>query len=309
MNNKFNNFFCCPKCKGKLLLSDAAFTCKSCKNKYPITNGIPDFSIDIQEAEMNLSQKKWDKKYIEDSKKNTLNELDRLDKKFFKSTWGQIVQQYYLKKNDVFLEIGCGTFYLGRRLARMGYTVVGIDMSMKALKLAKKVFEKEKITNYLLVCGNVLNMPFKKDSFNLLYGAGVIEHFKDTCSAVKELQRVLKKGGVVYNTVPYLNIGSLTYRQVWGNIPRLPILEDLFTFFHTKILKAKHMRFGYELSFTQSYLKKIHEQAGFSQVKTGQFHCQLDFDYLKNKTLRQLAFYLATHSCFFWPMIYVAAKK
>ncbi len=300
---------CCPYCKGEFSQTKNRFLCKNCHKNYPINEGIPDFSLVIAEKEMKLSQKKWNEKYKQDSKKNITRELDFLDKKFFYPTWRQIQEYKKLRKDDIFLEIGCGTFYLGRHLARYGQTVVGIDMSIEALKLAKHIFDREKISNYLLVCGNILHMPFKTHSFDLLYGAGVIEHFKDTLSSIQELQRVLKKGGVAYNTVPYLNIGSLTYRQVWGNIPRLPILEDLLTFFHTKVLKAKHMRFGYELSFTQSYLKKIHEQAGFSQVDIGQFHCQLDFDYVKNKTVRCLAIYLAETSPLFWPMIYVAAKK
>ena len=258
---------------------------------------------------MKLSQKKWNEKYRHDAQKNIAGELDFLDRKFFSLVRSQIEKHHRLKKENVFLEIGCGTFYFGRHLAKLGYPVVGIDMSIEALKLAQTVFKQEGIKNYLLVCGNVLDMPFKKNSFDLLYGAGVIEHFPDTFSAVKELRRVLKKGGVAYNTVPYLNIGSLTYRQIWGNIPRLPWLEAAFTFFHTKILGGRHMRFGYELSFTRSYLEKIHRQAGFSGAKTGQFDCELDFDYLKNKFLRRLAIFLAKNSPLFWPMIYVAGKK
>lgn len=311
MNYKLLSLLSCPHCHTNLTLfpNKQFIICRKCKQKYPYRDGIPDFLAYSDDADLKLSQEKWDKKYQQDYKKNIIKELNYQDKKFFLPTWSQISQHFSLKKGENFLELGCGLSFFSRHLAKLGMTVVGIDISLEALKLAKAVFDKEKITNYLFVRGNVLSMPFKSNSFSLIYGAGVIEHFKDTFSAVKELQRVLKKGGVAYNTVPYLNIGSLTYRQVWGNIPRLPILEDLFTFVHTKILKAKHMRFGYELSFTRSYLQKIHERAGFSQVKTNQFNCQLDFDYLKNKELRQLAIYLATHSRFFWPMIYVAAKK
>lgn len=311
MNYKLLSLLCCPQCQASLSLSSNKqfITCKQCKQKYPLRDGIPDFLAYSDNSDLRLSQEKWDTKYREDAKKNIYKEINYQEKKFFLPTWKQIIQHYIFKKGDIFLELGCGLSFFSRRLAKLGMTVVGIDISLEALKLAKTVFDKDKITNYLFVRGNVLCMPFKKNSFDLLYGGGVIEHFKDTLSSIKELQRVLKKGGVAYNTVPYLNIGSLTYRQIWGNIPRLPILEDVCTFFHIKILKSKHMRFGYELSFTQSYLKNIHKRAGFSQVKTGQFNCKLDFDYLKNKTLRQLAIYLATHSRFFWPMIYVMGKK
>lgn len=309
MNTKLYKLLCCPNCKHDLIKVEDAFKCLKCKKNYPIQNGIPNFSLTIKEKGMRLSQTKWDEKYKKDSTKNIVEELDFLDKKFFKVTWKQIEKQRRLKKGELFLEIGCGTFYLGRHLAKLGYTIVGIDMSMEALQLAKKVFEKEKIKNYLLVCGNVLHMPFKNSSFDLIYGAGVIEHFKDTQEAVGELARVTKKGGVSFNTVPYLNLGTLTYRQVWGNIPRFPLIEPLFTFFHTKVLGARHMRFGYELSFTRSYLENAHKKAGFARAKTGQFECELDFDYLPTTVLKRTAKKLAQNSPLFWPMIYVAGRR
>lgn len=309
MNPLFKNILCCPNCKGNLSYTKTRFTCKNCKKVYPIQNGIPNFSLSIMESGMKLSQKKWDEKYRQDARKDITKELDFLDKKFFTLTWKQIEKQRKLKKKELFLEIGCGTFYLGRHLAKRGYTVIGIDMSIHALQLAKKVFEKEKISNYFLVCGNVLTMPFKKESFDLIYGAGVIEHFKNTGEAVSELARITKRGGMSFNTVPYLNVGTLTYRQVWGNIPRFPVLEQAFTYFHTNILRAKHMRFGYELSFTRSYLERAHKHAGFSKAKTGKFECELDFDYLPTQLLKNSAKKLAQDSPLFWPMIYIVGKK
>lgn len=309
MNTKLYSILACLKCKGNLSIRKNTFYCPSCKKKYPIRNGIPDFTVTIEEKGMRLSKQKWDEKYKTDKRKNIFKELNFLDKKFFSSTWEQIKSKKSLKKNEKFLEIGCGTFYLGRALARAGQRVIGIDMSLEALKLAKSAFEKEKIKDYLLVCGNVLDMPFKPGSFDLVYGAGVIEHFRDTRGAVEELYRVTRKNGVVYNTVPYLNIGSLTYRQVWGNIPRLPILEPAATFLHTRLLKAKHMRFGYELSFTRSYLHKLHLSTGFSKAESGKFRCELDFEYIPFKPLKKVAVYLAENSFLFWPMIYISAKK
>lgn len=309
MLKKLYSLLCCPRCKNSLVARKNSFRCIRCNISFTIENEVPNFSITIQEEGMKLSQKKWDEKYKVDAKKDIHKELDYLDNKFFSPTWKQISKHHKLSNNDIFLEIGCGTFYLGRHLAKLGKTVVGIDMSMEALQLAKSAFEKKGIRNYLLVCGNVLDMPFKDNSFNLIYGAGVIEHFRDTLDAVRELARVAKKNGVAFNTVPYLNIGSLTYRQVWGNIPRFPVLEPLLTFLHTKILGAKHMRFGYELSFTRSYLEKVHKMAGFRAATTDQYYCELDFDYLPWHPLKNIATVLAKHSPLFWPMIYVAGKK
>jgi len=308
-NNKLFSLLCCPICKKNLKQTKRKFFCVKCNREYPILKNIPDFSDFSDDKDINLSQKKWDEIYMNEAKTNFIESIDDAEKKYFKSSRQQIEKYCRLNKNKIYLEIGSGLFYFGRALGKLGYPVVGIDLSYKSLKLAEKALIAAKVKNYLLVRGNILKMPFKENSFYLIVGFGVIEHFKNTLSSLSEIFRVLAPKGLAYNTVPYLNLGTLTYRQLWGNIPRLPILEDLFYYFHNKILKAKYMRFGYELSFTQSYLKNIHHKLGFKFVSTGQYLCPLVFEFIKFKPLKRLAIYLAEHSPLFWPMIYCAAKK
>lgn len=276
---------------------------------FPIRNGIADFSILMKEKELLLSKEKWDEKYEKDAYRNPAKHLDQIERKLFDIGWSQIKRERSLKKGQLYLEIGCGDFYFGRALGKKGYTVVGIDFSYRALLLAKKALQATGIKNFLLVQGNLLNLPFKSNIFSLVVGFGVIEHFHDTSAAVLEFYRVLKRGGLSFNTVPFLNLGSLTYRQIWGNIPRIPVIEQLYSFFHMRILGARHMRFGYELSFPRGFLRNIHYQAGFTKVSINRFNCPLVFEYLPSKTLRSLATYLAIRFPLFWPMVYVAAKK
>lgn len=309
MNKQLLKLLCCPHCKKDLESYKTYLSCSICKQRYPIENGIPDFLKSSKNADIILTQKKWDKLFKQEAKSDFLKKIDEVENKYFRSDWQQIKKHYRQNKKNIYLEIGSGLFYFGRALGKKGYPVVGIDISLESLLLAKKALKAAKVKDYLLVRGNILDMPFKENSFHLIVGFGVIEHFKNTLSALSEIFRVLSPGGLIYNTVPYLNLGSLTYRQIWGNIPRLPILENIYYFFHSKILGGKHMRFGYELSFTQSYLKNIHQKVGFKIIKTGQYHCLLVFEFIKLRFLRQLAIYLSKNSPLFWPMIYIAAKK
>lgn len=308
MNKKLLLLLCCPQCQGNLIVSKANLFCASCQNTFPIIDDIPDFSKTVKNHEIKSIRKKWNEIY-KTGGKNIIKQLDYSEKKSFKSDWSEVKKRSSLKKEQIYLEIGCGTFYFGRALGKLGHTVVGVDISIKALKLARQGLKQSGVKDYLLVCGNILNMPFKDNSFHLIVGFGVIEHFDDTLASVTELNRILARRGVAFNSVPYLNLGSLTYRQIWGNIPRLPVLENLYSFFHIKILRAKHMRFGFELSFTKAYLEKIHYQAGFSKIIIGRFNCPLVFEYLRFKPLRRLALYLAKKSSLFWPMISVSATK
>ena len=151
-------------------------------------------------------------------------------------------------------------------------------------------------------------MPIKNNTVDLVYGGGVIEHFKDTGSCIDELYRVLKRSGVSFNTVPYLNIGSLTYRQVWGNIPNVPVLREVAEFIHIKLLGAKHMIFGYEMSFTKRTLFSIHKQSGFKKISVDKFQTTLSFEFIP-KFFRPFFIYLADTSPLFWPMVKVIGTK
>ena len=185
--------------------------------------------------------------------------------------------------------------------------IIGIDFCLSALKIAKKLLDKKGITNYLLIQGDILKMPLKNSSIDFIYGGGVIEHFKNTQSCINELFRVLKVNGVVMNSVPYLNIGSI-YRQIFGNIPNIIILKQIAEFIHIKLLNGKHMIFGYEMSFLATTLKKIYKKAGFNKISVNKFEFELAFDFVPN-SLKKPFVWLANNSRFFWPMIKVVSKK
>ncbi len=308
---EFLDFLCCPDCRGDLELKNKTLICKSCNSKYFIIGDTPILLPSSMANDVRLSQQKWDLDYkVKIDKKNTLNL-----KKAYKSTYsdpefsyiGGIFRSF---RNKKYLEIGSGTFFVGQRIAELGAFVVGIDYSVNALRLAKFYLEEEKIENYLLICGDITRMPFKDNTFDLLYGGGVIEHFKDTIGIVKENYRVLKKGGVAFNTVPYLNLGSLTYRQVWGNIPNAPVLKEIAEFVHIRMLKGRRMIYGYEYSFTKSKMKDIFKKAKFlnKNIEVANFKVPLLFEYIRIPLFKKIAISLA-NSNLFWPVIYIKAKK
>ena len=210
--------------------------------------------------------------------------------------------------NCIYLEIGCGPFFLGQLLASKCQCVIGVDTSPSVLGVARRMLVEKHIANYLLIRADIRHMPIKNSSVELIYGGGVIEHFPDTLQAVRELFRVLSPGGVSFNSVPYANLGACTYRQLWGNIPNIPIIKQLAEWVHIKLLKGRHLVFGYELSFTRRQLHDIHSKAGFRDIEINKFQVALCF-YHFHKWLRPYLEKLANSSPLFWPMLKVVAKK
>ena len=51
--------------------------------------------------------------------------------------------------------------------------------------------------------GDSACLPFRSGTFSLIVCQAVLEHVEDPGSAVKEMYRVLKKGGIVYIEIPF----------------------------------------------------------------------------------------------------------
>lgn len=264
---------------------------------------LPDLNKEIK-----LSVEKWDKRYKEQLKNKTFY-VDRGNymKMYYEDTYRQLNEVKKIKGN-VYLEIGCGPFFMGQQLARQSKLIIGIDFAPSGLKIAKKMLDEKGIKNYLLIQGDILRMPIKENSIDLIYGGGVIEHFENTQKSVDEIYRVLAKKGVSFNTVPFLNLGALTYRQIWGDIPNFPVLKEIAEFVHIKLLKGKHMIFGYGLSFMGSTLRKVHKKAGFKKIIIDKFDANLLLEFLP-KFIRKPFIWIANNSRLFWAMIKVIGTK
>jgi ubiquinone/menaquinone biosynthesis C-methylase UbiE/uncharacterized protein YbaR (Trm112 family) len=301
-------FVCCPRCRhGLKFAGKDSLSCTFCKARYPVRQGILVLAPGVP-RDMELSHDKWEYEYGHQLESGDFeSKFAEYESHFFPDTLRQIEAKKRIGRRTAYLEIGCGEFFFGQCVASRCGTVIGVDFSFNALRIAKRMLDKRGTRNYLLIQADIRGMPIRSRSIDLIYGGGVIEHFKDTQACVNELYRVLRPGGVSFNTVPYLNIGS-AYRQVWGNIPNLPVVRETAEAVHVSLLGGRHMRFGYELSFPESELRKIHLAAGFREVEIGRFDVELRMEFVP-KFLRSRVEYLAKNSRHFWPMVKVIAVK
>jgi len=94
------------------------------------------------------------------------------------------------------LEVGCGAGSDLLRFAQGGANVTGIDLSPHSAGLA---LSRLRLYNCSGTIGNAdaENLPFKNDTFDLVYSWGVLHHTPDTERALNEILRVLKPGGKI----------------------------------------------------------------------------------------------------------------
>jgi len=141
------------------------------------------------------------------------------------------------------IEAGCGT---GQTLALLSerHETHGLDISWAALKLTRNSCNNS-------VLGSIFTIPFKDNSFDLVYNSGVIEHFTDpeNVVAIKEMARITKPSGKVIIIVP----NTLC---LWYKVGKFVAVM------------TKNFEFGYEEDYSPRSIENATRRAGLIIEKT-----------------------------------------
>jgi ubiquinone/menaquinone biosynthesis C-methylase UbiE len=127
--------------------------------------------------------------------------FDALSKENYRRWMLPLVDDFLFRtriSEGTIVDIACGPGLLSKALAERSkkFTVVGIDISVHALGLARKNCAKLKNTRFIK--GSVYALPFKTESADAVICKDSFHHFDRPASALKEMLRVLKPNGYVY---------------------------------------------------------------------------------------------------------------
>ncbi len=97
------------------------------------------------------------------------------------------------------LDIGCGPGSITVGLAEQvpSGQATGIDIEPGQIELAKVRAKELGLTNCSFDVGSVLKLPYPDASFDVVFGHTILMQFKNPESALKEVKRVLKSGGLI----------------------------------------------------------------------------------------------------------------
>ena len=104
-------------------------------------------------------------------------------------------------RNKRILEIGCGDGGYMFDYPKIAAQVTGIDISEVAVESARKKAAEQGLTNMDFHAMDVEAMQFPSDTFDVVYGAGILHHL-DIDRSAREIARVLKPTGVAIFTEP-----------------------------------------------------------------------------------------------------------
>lgn len=108
-----------------------------------------------------------------------------------------LVEMANVGKNDVVLDVACGPGLLVCALAPHAKEVTGMDLVPAMIDLAQKAQQEKKLANVSWNVGNVLALPYEKNSFSVVASRYTFHHFLDTKAVLKEMVRVAGPKGRV----------------------------------------------------------------------------------------------------------------
>ena len=104
------------------------------------------------------------------------------------------------KKNPLsglkILDIGCGGGLLSEPMARLGAKVIGIDPSVKNIKVAKHHLKKSKLN---IKYYSLSPEKFKSNNkFDVILNMEIVEHVENVDIFIKQSAKFLKKSGIIF---------------------------------------------------------------------------------------------------------------
>ncbi len=201
------------------------------------------------------------------------NEFDQLLKSCERTDDVAITLKYLKNKNWKILETGCGLGRVVKYLYDKGLkNIYGIEINQDSVAWLNKSFPDLNIEH-----GDILNMKYPLNSFDMVLSYGLIEHFPDGPDApLNALYNVLKPGGIGIITVPSFNLlRRISYALSFIDPRKNNLVRKAFSKPHRK---WNRKRFSYyidpqrgnffEYRFTPKQFETVCKRAGFDIIES-----------------------------------------
>ena len=181
----------CPVCKkGGLSLSGNKLVCSACPESFPVLSGKLCFTKD---ADVMMQKYDAEAKQFVNRLKSLVKKSPRLfmfltyaigSVSYFGERPGHTIEKAFGKnsKSKIIVNVGSG-------ITKLHPDIINLD-----------IFPFKNVD----VVADAASLPFKDASVDMLISESTIEHTPDAESAMREMRRVVKPGGLVYISIPFI---------------------------------------------------------------------------------------------------------
>lgn len=182
--------------------------------------------------------------------------------------WDVVKKWLGAKKGEKICGVACGEGCFEFKLAKKGCKVFGFDVNPAAIRIANKY---NCLPNSEFKVGNAEKIPYPPNFFDKVFSICSIEHFKDDMKSLREMNRILKPGGLLvmtadsmsygvdedirkmdqerYDVVRYYKIGDLEKK-----LQKAGFKLDKSKYIFNSPISTWFFRIGMRLQFIRSYL-------------------------------------------------------
>jgi arsenite methyltransferase len=127
-----------------------------------------------------------------------------------------VIEKIQLTRTDNVLDVGCGSGWLSRRLAKKvpEGRVVGMDISDEMIRVARR--NSQEFDNVMFVTGEVEEIPWEGNFFSHAISVESSYYWPEPAAGVKELFRVLRPGGQAWILINYYRDNPHCHQ--WGDL-------------------------------------------------------------------------------------------
>jgi ubiquinone/menaquinone biosynthesis C-methylase UbiE len=122
--------------------------------------------------------------------------------------WMPRLMEFEKFRGKRLLEVGCGMGTDLLQFARGGARCTGIDLTPRSVEITRHRFKLYGADGSFMISDGE-HLPFRTESFDVVYSNGVLHHTPDTAGAIREVHRVLRPGGTAKIMLYHRN--SLNY--------------------------------------------------------------------------------------------------
>ena len=177
-------------------------------------------------------------------------------------------------KDRRILEVGCGYGTFSVALAQLGAQVTGLDISKRAMKIAKEISEKLNV-KIDMIQGDAQNIPCASGFFDVIISCETLEHVPNLKKALAEIFRCIRPRAYLLLTFPNVINPVGMYQRIASKQPFERSLSlSLMTREIRKLENAKIISvqatydFGFLQSIEQSFPKSLGSRIGLLVKKT-----------------------------------------
>lgn len=164
------------------------------------------------------------------------------------------ILQKHSNSGSVVLELGCGNGNFAVKLAPYVKRICGVDFTAEMLASFKKKIMTEGIANVTLVNADMSELPFPKDTFDLIFSYSAIYYVREQDKAISQSYRALKENGIaVFEFANLYSIDGLHFKtrfKFFQNFTNLFMAKKLLRRYGFNIVKIRYFQ------FVPNFLKK-----------------------------------------------------